>query len=111
MNTPALLHRCNNKLDAYYLKNVIQNVISIQVYLKKQDGAICLMVDEANQHKANVILSNKLSILPSVLAKKTLEEVVPEETSVTLAQSHDQSYLSLRFFLGQFKSLYTNHKS
>lgn len=69
MNTTlTTLHICDNILDALYLKNEIQRVTSINVTIDREKHEIKLCVNNSNYIKANVIVQNKLEMLPSLSA-------------------------------------------
>ncbi|MGY6647398.1 hypothetical protein [Wenyingzhuangia sp. IMCC45574] len=67
MSTTTLitLHICDNILDALYLKNEIQRVTAISVMIDREKGRVKLSVNRCNYMKANVIVQNKLELLPS----------------------------------------------
>lgn len=73
MKNPTPLYNCTSKLDACFLKNIIQRISCISVDIMKDHRQ--LMVDDCNYHKAKVILQNQLTLLPSVIAKKVVREI------------------------------------
>ncbi|MGY6647397.1 hypothetical protein [Wenyingzhuangia sp. IMCC45574] len=66
MRNPRTLHICTNRIDAYFLKNVVQNITNINLDIKKNENCIVLVVDKCNYTKASNIVKNQLSILPSI---------------------------------------------
>lgn len=70
MRNPKPLYNCTCKLDAYFLKNIIQRIICISVEIIKIENKMTLMVESANYDKASAILINQLDFLPSVVPEK-----------------------------------------
>lgn len=90
MKHPISLYDCTCKLDAYFLKNIIQRITCISVEILRNHGELTLIVDDCNYHKAKSILDSQLHLLPSLVAKKVTEEV--EEEVITIPfQSHSIS--------------------
>lgn len=69
MKKPIVLYYCKNRLDAYYIKNIIQKVRSIPVIIKKRKGQITLLVEYNHCNNATLILNNVLPMIPSNLIK------------------------------------------
>lgn len=71
MNKPILLCNCKNRLDAFFLKNIIQKIAAIPVLIIRNKRKLQLYVENSNFYKANIILVNQITILPSVIEAKS----------------------------------------
>lgn len=69
MKKPIILHKCKNRIDAYYLKNIIQKVRPIPVVIKRKKGYISLIVEYNHCDNATIIVNNALPMMPSELIK------------------------------------------
>lgn len=78
MKNPMPLFDCKCKLDAYFLKNIIQRITFISVEIVRDNKKLVLIVEDANFYKAKAILDNQLDMLPSVLADKVASDVEEE---------------------------------
>lgn len=87
MKKPTLLCNCKSKLDAYFLKNIIQKIAVIPVSIRAYNREIHLIVDDSNFTKANLILLNQLALLPSSVAIKCSKNVEDDMYSINLFQT------------------------
>ncbi|WP_139062226.1 hypothetical protein [Ochrovirga pacifica] len=75
MKRPITLYHCPNKLDVLYLKNKIQLITPIPVVIYKKEANYHLVVSFYNARKANVVVSNCLATLPSVIKHRMQERI------------------------------------
>lgn len=79
MKKPVILHPCKNRLDAYYLKNIIQKVRPIPVVIIRKKGSISLIVEYNHYDNATIILNNVLPMIPSKLIQNIKEVKTSEK--------------------------------
>lgn len=98
MKNPTTLFDCRTKLDAYYLKNIIQQITYVPVKIIRVKKHIYLIVDASNYPKVKVILDNQMHYLPSYINKNKItkqnnqleEKLVQREWFPILNKLHHQ---------------------
>lgn len=86
MKKPILLCDCNNKLDAFFLKNIIQKIATIPVLIVRKKKKLQLFVENSNFYKASMILVNQKTTLPSAIkAKRNFFSNVADETNNSIS--------------------------
>lgn len=96
------LHHCQTKDDALYLKNRIQQTISVPVYVQRKENGCMLVVSQNSYKKAKVIVDDQLSILPSALAFKAVKNV---KSSLEVQKTESSTPRFENLFLDLFSQL------
>ncbi|WP_010136492.1 hypothetical protein [Ochrovirga pacifica] len=74
MKPKTKLYYCKTKLDAYFLKNIIQKIRTIPVEIVYESTGYVLLVKPEHYRIANVIVGNEKYVLPSNYLKRLKKE-------------------------------------
>lgn len=92
------LHHCQTKEDALYLRNRIQQTISVPVFVQRKETGYMLVISDYAYKKAKVIVEDKLLILPSVLSSRSLQNATSsfkDEKAITRVPRFENLFLDL----------------